>query len=151
MSKKNGRRLFSKKDGTSLIQDLNAIQDELQLFFNSLPTKLRNWMYEATFLVDAIQNLDEALRDGQPADQAIDFILNGIKGEADEAIYEAVKVALHALAERVAEIQEEINDWLGATGVEKRIIVSEALMALSGLNELESDTVTQNAVYIYKS
>ena len=148
--KKNRIRLFSKKDGRTFFQDLHKIKAEIEIFFDSMPVKLKSWMYEATIIIDALQKLDDALQDGEPADKAIDFILGQIKGDADERIYEAIKIALNELLQ-FTEFMNEDLDTLTIPGQIKRNIGVGTLIEISNLNELEADTVTQNAVYIYKS
>lgn len=148
--KKDRIRLFSKKDGRTFFQDLHKIKAEIEIFFDSMPVKLKSWMYEATIIIDALQKLDDALQDGEPADKAIDFILGQIKGDADEKIYEAIKIALNELLQ-FTEFMNEDLDTLTIPGQIKRNIGVGTLIEISNLNELEADTVTQNAVYIYKS
>jgi hypothetical protein len=148
--KKDRIRLFSKKDGRTFFQDLHKIKAEIEIFFDSMPVKLKSWMYEATIIIDALQKLDDALQDGEPADKAIDFILGQIKGDADERIYEAIKIALNELLQ-FTEFMNEDLDTLTIPGQIKRNIGVGTLIEISNLNELEADTVTQNAVYIYKS
>lgn len=143
-------RIFSKKDGTTLIQDLQTIKAEAKLFFDAMPVKLKAWMYEATIIIDALQKLDDALQEGEPADKAIDFILGQIKGDADEAIYEAVKKGLHDLVERMNDLADDIGEPF-IYGDMKKDIATDVLIPISELSVLEADTVTQNAVYIYKS
>lgn len=147
-------RLFSKKDGRTFFQDLHKIKAEIEIFFDSMPVKLKSWMYEATIIIDALQKLDDALQEGEPADKAIDFILGQIKGEADEAIYEAVKKGLHDLVERMNDLADEIGEpfiYGDMKGDMKKDIATDVLIPISELSVLEADTVTQNAVYIYKS
>ena len=79
-----------------------------------------------------------------------DFILGQIKGDADERIYEAIKIALNELLQ-FTEFMNEDLDTLTIPGQIKRNIGVGTLIEISNLNELEADTVTQNAVYIYKS
>ena len=148
--KKDRIRLFSKKDGRTFFQDLHKIKAEIEIFFDSMPVKLKSWMYEATIIIDALQKLDDALQDGEPADKAIDFILGQIKGDADERIYEAIIIALNELLQ-FTEFMNEDLDTLTIPGQIKRNIGVGTLIEISNLNELEADTVTQNAVYIYKS
>ena len=148
--KKDRIRLFSKKDGRTFFQDLHKIKAEIEIFFDSMPVKLKSWMYEATVIIDALQKLDDALQEGEPADKAIDFILGQIKGDADERIYEAIKIALNELLQ-FTEFMNEDLDTLTIPGQIKRNIGVGTLIEISNLNELEADTVTQNAVYIYKS
>ena len=148
--KKDRIRLFSKKDGRTFFQDLHKIKAEIEIFFDSMPVKLKSWMYEATIIIDALQKLDDALQDGEPADKAIDFVLGQIKGDADERIYEAIKIALNELLQ-FTEFMNEDLDTLTIPGQIKRNIGVGTLIEISNLNELEADTVTQNAVYIYKS
>ncbi len=144
-------RLFSKKDGRTFFQDLHKIKAEIEIFFDSMPVKLKSWMYEATIIIDALQKLDDALQEGQPADKAIDFILGQIKGDADERLYELIKIALHDLVERMIDLGAEIGDEKFIYGAMKKDVATDVLIPISELSVLEADTVTQNAVYIYKS
>ena len=107
--KKDRIRLFSKKDGRTFFQDLHKIKAEIEIFFDSMPVKLKSWMYEATIIIDALQKLDDALQDGEPADKAIDFILGQIKGDADERIYEAIKIALNELLQFTEFMNEDLD------------------------------------------
>ena len=136
--KKDRIRLFSKKDGRTFFQDLHKIKAEIEIFFDSMPVKLKSWMYEATIIIDALQKLDDALQDGEPADKAIDFILGQIKGDADEKIYEAVKVALGQLNERLEMLQVTFlgsdaseSEIKTAYGGEKMYIASSNLMGVT--------------------
>lgn len=138
------RKLFSKKDGTTFVQDLHDITEEVKLFFHALPPKIKQWISEATDIVDALEKLDQALKDGQPADTAIDYVLGLIKGDADEQIYEAIKNALHSLV-----VYFEFAG--GNDSSLKLVTASEALMQLSELSQIEADTTTQLAVFFYKS
>jgi hypothetical protein len=147
---KNRIRLFSKKDGTSFIEDIHTISDKTKLFLAGFPDHLKKWLYEATIIIDALQKLDDALQEGEPADKAIDFILGQIKGEADERLYEYVKESLHDFLGRLDDLAEKFGTDR-RNGGEKKSESSLTLQTISGLSELESDTVIQNAVYIYKS
>ncbi len=147
------RKLFSKKDGTTFIEDMQDISDEAKAIFNGLPLKLKKWLYESTQIVEALQKLDEALEDGQPVDKVIDFILAQIKGEAQENIYEAIKVGLTKLIEFINNNEYGVAPEIimQNMGFYKANFAGQILEEISGLNSLEADTVTQNAVYIYKS
>ena len=138
------RRLFSKRDGSTFLEDISAISEDFKNFFNALPVKLKAWIYEAEILVNAVEALDKALQDGQPADTAIDFILSNIKGDADEKIYEAVKDALSSLA-------DWINEGDSISGGEKSIVVRDGLALLSDLPESDCNLLTELAVYSMKN
>lgn len=138
------RKLFSKKDGTPFMQDLHDITEEVKLFFHALPPKIKQWISEATDIVDALEKLDQALKDGQPADVAIDYVLGLIKGDLQEEVYEAIKDALNNLI-----ITFELSDQ--DKGTDKLTIASEAILQISELSRLEADTTAQLAVFFYKS
>jgi len=138
------RKLFSKKDGTTFVEDLHDITEEVKLFFHALPPRIKQWISEATDIVDALEKLDQAFADGQPADVAIDYVLGLIKGDVDEQIYEAIKDALHSLI-----IYFEIPEQ--DTGSLKMAAASEAILQISELSRLEADTTAQLAVFFYKS
>lgn len=138
------RKLFSKKDGTTFVEDVDAMSQEVKAFFNGLPAKLKKWMYESSKIVTAIQNIDAAIAEGQPADKAIDFVLSNIKGEVDEHLYEAIRKALHQIVEYITANQYSIP-------LCKLQCASAALIEVSELTQLEADTVTQVAVYSIKA
>ena len=143
------RKLFSKKDGTTFIQDVQGISQDVKDWFNSLPLKLKEWISEAEAVVDFLERIDQALQDGQPADEVIDFVLAQVKGQKDEEIYEFAKDWLHEFVIDLRDLIEEANEYEG--GVIKFTTASQILKAYSDLSQLEADTVTQNAVYFYKA
>ena len=148
MSKKNGRKLFSKSDGTSFKEDIQDISEDLKAFFSSLPPRLKKWLSEAEDFVIALEKLEAAIQDGQPADVAIDYVLTFIKGDADELVYEALK---QRLSDFIDDIQGYIDEAGEILGEDKFAFVSEALMEISDLNRIEADTTTQIAVYFNKA
>lgn len=143
--------IFSKKDGTTFIEDVHIISDRMKLFFDALPGRIKKWLYEATVIVDALQKLDDALTEGQPADKAIDFILSQLK--LDAHIYEAIKEALNQFVISLDNIEDTVGDEnaFAFAGEAKRQIASDTLMTISKLSELDADTTTQVAVFAYKS
>lgn len=146
------RKLFSKKDGTTFIQDVQGISQDVKDWFNSLPLKLKEWLTEAETIVDFIERIDQALLDGQPADEVIDFVLAQIPGSADEEIYEFAKEWLHEFVIDLRDYIEEANeisDYEG--GILKFVTASQILQGYAEISQLEADTITQNAVYFYKS
>lgn len=141
MSKKNGRKLFSQKDGTTFIEDIHDISDDVKAFFHAIPPRLKRYIADATDIVDFIEKVNDALADGQPLDAAIDFVLAQIPGSADEAIYEWIKQFLSDLPNEIAEIEDKL------------ITASEILFGYADeadFTQIESDTITQLAVYFYK-
>lgn len=138
------RKLFSKRDGTTFLEDVKGISEDVKSFFNALPARLKKWIGEAEKIVDALESLDTALQNGQPLDTAIDFVLSRVEGEADEIIYEAIKEKLHQFLEDISILDE----WDGDA---KFQMASDVLSSVSGLTRIEADTTTQVAVFIKKS
>ncbi len=141
------RKLFSKKDGTTFLEDVKGISEDVKSFFNALPARLKKWIGEAEKIVDALEYLDTALQNGQPLDTAIDFVLSRVEGEADEIIYEAIKEKLHQFLE---DISAQLDEW-ELSGDAKFAMASDVLSSISGLTRIEADTTTQIAVFIKKS
>lgn len=148
---KNRIKRFRKNDGVSFLEDVKGLSEDVKMFVTSMPLKLKNWMYEATIIIDALQKLDDVLQEGEPADKAIDFILGQIKGDADELLYESIKQALSDFVDRLNYLKEKFATDEIAEGSEKKEFATDVLIEVSKLSVLEADTVTQNAVYIYKS
>lgn len=140
------RKLFSKRDGTTFLEDVKGISEDVKSFFNALPARLKKWIGEAEKIVDALESLDTALQNGQPLDTAIDFVLSRVEGEADEIIYEAIKEKLHQFLEDISILDE----W-ELSGDAKFAMASDVLSSVSGLSRIEADTTTQIAVFIKKS
>lgn len=147
MSERKRRKWFSQKDGTTFIQDVQDASEELKNFFDALPLKIKKYLNEATWLVDAIQKVDDLIEDGTPLDVAITTVLNQTITEVDNEIYAMVKEALDKLLVFL-DVAEEVG---GLEGAYKNQLVSETLVNFSNLNALEADTATQVAVYAYKS
>lgn len=139
------RKLFSKRDGTTFLEDVKGISEDVKSFFNALPARLKKWIGEAEKIVDALESLDTALQNGQPLDTAIDFVLSRVEGEADEIIYEAIKEKLHQFLE---DFSDPLEVWDGDA---KFQMASDVLSSISGLTRIEADTTTQIAVFIKKS
>lgn len=139
MSKKNGRRVFSKKDGTSFIEDVNDIKDELITFVNGLPPKIKKWLAEAETIVELLEKLEELL-ENETFEKAMEFLFAQIKGERDREIFEAIKQA-------IINMNDVIDGWL-----DKFDTAGETLKILSegDLSQIEADLTTQVAVYAYK-
>ena len=143
------RRIFSKKDGTTFVQDIQDIAEDVKNFFDSLPTKIKTWIAEAEDIIDVLEKIDQALQDGQPADTVIDFILAQIEGTADEEVYETLKYRLHDFIQDIEELPGILED--GILGDDKFAFASDVLSEVSGLERIESDTTIQIAVYFKKA
>lgn len=133
------RKLFSKKDGTTFIEDVKDISEEVKNFFNSLPPKIKKWIAEAETIVEFLERIEEAF-ESQELEAALEFVFAQIKGDRDKEIFEAIKKAIHDLT-------FGLDEWH-----DKFEIATEALTTLTGdeLNQIEIDTTTQVAVYMYK-
>jgi hypothetical protein len=96
MSKKNGRRWFSKEDGTTFLQDLQDASEDLKQFFKGVPPKLKVWLSEAETIIDFLERLKEIL-ESENVERAMEILFAQIDGEKDRRIFEAIKAALNKL------------------------------------------------------
>jgi len=141
------RRLFSDKDGTTFKEDVADITEEVKAFFDTIPVKLKKLLPVAERFVMALQTLEDALSDGQPADIAIDSILKGIKGDVDEKIYEAIKEALHGFVDYIT---DTLRRW--GYGEAKMKFASDGMEEVfEDITKLDADTAIQLACYAHKS
>ena len=140
------RRLFSDKDGTTFKEDVADISEEVKAFFQTIPVKLKKLLTTAERFVIALQTLDDAIEEGQPADIVIDKILSSIKGDVDERIYEAIQEALHDFVAYIT----TLGQW--ATGESKMDFASDGMLQVfPDITKLEADTAIQLACYAQKS
>lgn len=102
MSKKNGRRWFSQKDGTTFLQDLQDASEDLKQFFNGIPPKLKVWLSEAETIIDFLERL-KVILESEKLERALEILFAQIDGEKDRRIFEAIKAALNKLLGVIAD------------------------------------------------
>lgn len=147
------RRLFSKKDGSTFREDIKDISQDVKAFFNGLPAKLKTWIPEAEDAVRALQVIEDALQDGQPADQIARVIMARIKGDVDERVYEFLR---EKLGELIMELESAIMTVKGfpevptLVGETKLRWAGDCIQHISDLSRIECDTTAQLAVYFHK-
>ncbi len=59
------RKLFSKKDGTTFIEDVKGISEDVKAFFDALPLNIKKWIAEAEDIVRVLEMIQKAVQDGQ--------------------------------------------------------------------------------------
>lgn len=147
--KKNRRRLFSKEDGTTLPEDLQAIAEQFKAWFEHLPLEIKKLMPIAEKAVHFLQELDDMLEDGTPVNEAIEKVLAMTKSEVDDKAYEVFKTFLTRFAEYCWTL---INDFdVVVTCEDKFMYASDIISSIEGATGLQADTAAQLAVYAYKS
>ncbi len=147
------RRFFSRKDGTTLGEDLRATFESAKHKFWDLIDKFSD---EAEIIVNAMSDVNEAIQDGKPANEAIEFVLSRIPGDADERLYALIK---EKLPEWIFKVQKFIDMIKGIEHDEaitadyesfRHKATSLTLQQLNGIDRVSSDTVVQT-VYKLKS
>jgi len=103
-------RIFSRKDGKTLIEHIQDAADWVKAMVNGLPAKVKKLLPEAEDIVAAIESLADALKDGHPINEAVERALALIPGTQDEVYYEAAKELLFKLAERLRLLIDDIKD-----------------------------------------
>lgn len=146
MSKKNGRRLFSNKDNTTFFQDVSDISDEVKLWVNTLPVKLKKHLQEAGVFVEIFEDIHRLLENGSQLDTAIETVLNATETEFDNELYEKIKIVVNTFYEWLSEDFTSLT-----TGFAKFDIISNFISVDKNISLLEANTVTQVAAYICKS
>jgi len=141
------RRLFSDKDGTTFKEDVADISEEVKAFFQTIPVKLKKLLTTAERFVIALQTLDDAIEEGQPADIVIDKILSSIEGDVDERIYEAIKESLHNFVDYTTDTLKRWTDGEAKLGYAS----GGMQQVFTDITRLEADTAIQLACYAQKS
>lgn len=141
------RKLFSKKDGTTFVQDVKGISEDVKVFFNALPLNIKKWIAEAEDIVRVLEELQKAVQDGQPADTIIDSILAKTKTDIDDRVYEWLKSSLEDLLFHIDLTLANADD----IGTTKFQLASEALIEIADISRLEADTTAQIAVFLQKA
>ncbi len=147
------RRIFSRKDGTTFKEDMHDISEEVGAFLKGLPAKIKALLPEAEDFSRAVQALSDAVKDGQPADAAIDLALSYIPGTADEEFYAKAKHALEALAIRLQILIDQANDITNAWGSAKRETAASLVIEWNSgePQAIEANYAVETAVYYTKS
>lgn len=149
------RKLFSNADGTTFGEDIRAI-------FSALLLKIKPWEDVAYKIVDFLERVDEAIKEGTPTDEVIDKVLAAIPGSADDKIYEFIQANLGKVIEGFEGAISDITDWIELAQTLSSTPVADASYqslkhktgsiilkeyAEGKLNTVESDTVIQVVKY----
>lgn len=109
------RKLFSKKDGTGILEDLKGIfsdvVDSIKLFFVRIFTQLDNW-YEIAGqpVVLFLEGLKEVTKKGTVTGGIFDAIVAAIPGTLDDAFLAFLRSNLTTIIEEWKGIPDTLND-----------------------------------------
>jgi len=142
------RKLFSKKDGTNLKQDISAIKENIKARFEHLPIELKKLLPIAEDIVIYLQLLDDMLEEGHPVNEAIEKVLALLN--LDDKFYELIKNAIHVFAERAAAYLSQADYQLVSPTL-KFETASNVIEVSEKIDKLQADTAIQLAVYSIKS
>jgi len=140
------RKLFSKKDGTNLKQDIAAIKENIKARFEHLPIELKKLLPIAEDIVIYLQLLDDMLEEGHPVNEAIEKVLALTKSEVDDKLYKWIKSAIENLL--TINIGGSYSK-LAAASTALMLYVADTTNAF--VSDIEADTAIQLAVYSIKS
>jgi len=140
------RKLFSKKDGTNLKQDISAIKENIKARFEHLPIELKKLLPIAEDIVIYLQLLDDMLEEGHPVNEAIEKVLALTKSEVDDKLYKWIKSAIENLL--TINIGGSYSK-LAAASTALMLYVADTTNAF--VSDIEADTAIQLAVYSIKS
>lgn len=99
------RKLFSNADGTTFGEDVRAI-------LSSLLLKIKPYEEIAYKIVDFLERIDAAIKEGTPTDQVIDKVLAAIPGSSQEAIYKFIQENLSKVIEGFEGVDATAKDWI---------------------------------------
>lgn len=97
-------RLFSARDGKTFVEHLG----DAWAWIKGLPAKVRALLPAAEDMVEAVEVLAEAIKEGSPIDQAVDKALAYLPKA--HAFYEWAQKWLPIVAERLRELHIEIGE-----------------------------------------
>lgn len=142
------RRLFSKDDGTTTIQDISAMTEEFKAWFNHLPLEIKKLMPIAEKAVRFLQELDDMLEEGHPVNEALEKVLAMTKTEVDDKAYEVFKQYVARFADFAENLIQDLDGV--PTGEDKFKYASGIVQYVCKVSELQADTAAQLAVYAIK-
>ena len=99
------RKLFSNADGTTFGEDVRAI-------LSSLLLKIKPYEEIAYKIVDFLERVDAAIKEGTPTDQVIDKVLAEIPSSVDDAIYKFIQENLSKVIEGFEGVDATAKDWI---------------------------------------
>lgn len=142
---KPNRRIFSRKDGTTTIEDVKDIASDIADFLRRVPVRIRELLPEAEDIVIAIEGFADDIREGQPLDLAIDRALALIPGTQQEAFYEIARQALMTFAVKLRIILDKTTDvvdgleGVSAAGGVKREAAVKLIRSFNGNKPTENE------------
>lgn len=142
------RKFFSRKDGTTIVEDIQDLSDNLKEFFQGLPEVIKLILPESEDFVRVVQTVSDAVKDGQVADIAIRKGLELLPGETDTEIYEKVKHLLEQLAIRLQIALEQAKSWEWSNS--KKQAATEMTMTVTNAEKRTASYAVETAVYYSK-
>lgn len=144
-------KLFSRKDGTTLPEDLKEIFESK---WHDIKQLLDKFGDDAEKIIDALRKVNDEIQIGTPTDQIIQKVLDAIPGHADDAIYAFIQAHLGEWlddAELIvdglkAEPVEEMSDIYESLRHKKASTLLQTWVAGNGgtISRVDSDTTIQN-------
>lgn len=125
------RKLFSKKDGTTFVEDVQDISEDVKAFIAGVPAKIKSILPEAEDIVHAVEEVAAAVKDGTPVDVTIKRVLEHIPGTKDEKMYEFVRTFLGNLVVLLTRALQEKMEF----GDLKKSTASELVMWTANVHE----------------
>lgn len=162
MAKTKKRLYFSQKDGTKLSEDLKAllgdIDNSVDAFLLRIITQASEHKNEIEAIILFITGINDAIKEGTPADAILDQVKERIPGDFDNNLIEMIQKLLPVAIEKysgVTNFFEFVTNWLNATVYERQSmkmkIGSLVLNDLTGLEIINCDTIMQTSVAYMKS
>lgn len=100
------RKLFSRKDGTTMGEDLKAIFETEK---NKLWDLVQKFGEPAEKIIDFLRLVNEKIQEGTQTDLIIDKVLAQIPGHADEDIYKFIQAHLGGWIDSIEMLVDDIR------------------------------------------
>lgn len=143
------RIFFSRKDGTTFIQDVDGLADNIREFLDVLPETIKEILPDVEDFARAVQAVSDAVKDGQTADIAIRAALDFIPGEKDTELYVKAKHLLEELAIRLQIVLEQGKGWDWSSA--KKRTATMLTIEATNVSKLEASYAVDAAVFYLKS
>lgn len=106
----NDRRLFSRRDGKTFREDFPEVVEEVRLFINSLPFRIKLLLPEVEDYIEAIEAVHQATKEGSDFDIIVDKALEFIPGEKDSEVYNTARQLISEFAVKLMYMLEKIKE-----------------------------------------
>lgn len=131
------RKIFSRKDGTTIKEDVTAINEEIHALVQGLPGRVKKLLPEAEDFVVGVEYLATLIKEGSEVDIAINQVLDILPIKNDSAIYHKVRdyLAHFAIQLRIAfEKAEQISN----------IKLNTASQLVRAVNDIDVSVIDSN-------